>query len=212
MELGAWMTVATVCSVGAMSPGPSLAVVVKNTVAGGRGRGVACALGHGLGVGIYAFTAVAGLHAVVGRYGDVVTTLGALYLVWMGGRILVGLVRAARARRRGEQPEAPREHGVRGRSGFAEGFLIAFLNPKIAVFFLALLGGQVPAEAGLAERTGVAALAMTIDGLWYLIVAVALAASGAATRLARHGAVVDAILGAILVGLGATLLVEVLAG
>ncbi|MDP6233261.1 MAG: LysE family transporter, partial [Candidatus Poseidoniaceae archaeon] len=48
----------TVFVIGAISPGPSLAVVLRNTLAGGRRRGVACALGHGLGFGAYAMIAV----------------------------------------------------------------------------------------------------------------------------------------------------------
>ena len=61
MELGAWAALATVFALGAMSPGPSLAVVLRNTMAGGRSQGVATGLGHGLGFGLYAFTAALGI-------------------------------------------------------------------------------------------------------------------------------------------------------
>ena len=40
MDATAWISIASVCAAGAMSPGPSLAVVVKNTVNGGRLEGV----------------------------------------------------------------------------------------------------------------------------------------------------------------------------
>ena len=46
---------------GATSPGPSLIVVLRNTLIGGRRQGVACAVGHGIGFGIYAGSAVFGL-------------------------------------------------------------------------------------------------------------------------------------------------------
>ena len=61
MELGAWVALATVFALGAVSPGPSLAVVIRNTVTGGRSQGIATGLGHGLGFGIYAFLAAAGI-------------------------------------------------------------------------------------------------------------------------------------------------------
>ncbi|MFP6564629.1 MAG: LysE family transporter, partial [Myxococcota bacterium] len=65
MEHSSWFAIAAVCAAGAVSPGPSLAVVVKNTVRGGRVEGVFTGLGHGIGVGIYAFGAVVGISVLV---------------------------------------------------------------------------------------------------------------------------------------------------
>ena len=52
-----------------------------------------------------------------------------------------------------------------------EGFMIAFLNPKIAVFMLFVLAAVL--EPGMAEGTKwvIAALGAGIDATWYLIVA-----------------------------------------
>ena len=61
MEPGAWVALATVFMLGAMSPGPSLAVVLRNTVSGGRSQGVATGIGHGIGFGLYAFVAAFGI-------------------------------------------------------------------------------------------------------------------------------------------------------
>ena len=135
MEPWAWWTIAGLCVSGAMSPGPSLAVVVKNTVEGGRARGIATGVGHGLGVGLYAFGAVAGVSAVLQswpRVEQALTLIGGVYLVWLG----IGALRSVR----GDSAPGPPEQ-VSG--GFREGFLTAFLNPKIALFFLAQ--GQVAA-------------------------------------------------------------------
>ena len=57
--------IGAVCVLGAMSPGPSLAVVLRNTVAGGRLRGVMTGLGHGIGFFFYALPAVSGLAAAM---------------------------------------------------------------------------------------------------------------------------------------------------
>lgn len=221
MELSAWLTIAAVCASGAVTPGPSLAVVVKNTVARGRREGVLTGLGHGLGVGLYAFAVVAGLHVLLHGWEHVITTVGALYLVWMGVRILVATWRvkpiegAANdgASGHGSASAAP-VHAVprNTRSGFFEGFFVAFLNPKIAVFFLALLSQFVPPEAGLVERAGVAALAMAIDGGWYVFAAAVLGAEGVSKRLARCGVWLDRLFGALIAGLGVWLLVQEFAG
>ena len=57
MELAVLAQIGAVCVLGAMSPGPSLAVVLRNTVAGGRLRGVMTGLGHGIGFFLYALLA-----------------------------------------------------------------------------------------------------------------------------------------------------------
>ena len=53
MNPEAWVALATVFVLGAMSPGPSRAVVLRNTMVGGRRQGVMTGIGHGIGFGIY---------------------------------------------------------------------------------------------------------------------------------------------------------------
>lgn len=65
MTLATWLTVVTICILGAMSPGPSLALVLKQTLTGGRRNGIMTALSHGIGVGIYAFLSILGLAAII---------------------------------------------------------------------------------------------------------------------------------------------------
>ncbi len=207
MELGSWLTVAAVCATGAASPGPSLAVVVKNTVGGGRRVGVFTGLGHGLGVGIYAFLAVAGISTLVTTTPGLsrgIEVAGAAFLLWMAGALL-----RAPAAPTGPSPSVTPETPSRpqaGRTGFSEGFLVAFLNPKIAVFFMALLGSFLPEDAGTTERAGVALLAMGIDASWYVFAALLLAGSGAAEVLARNRVLADRVLAALLVAVAVFLL------
>ncbi len=146
---------------GATSPGPSLAIVVRNTILGGRSRGMACAIGHGIGFGFYAVAAVFGLVVLMETQPDlffVLQMLGVGFLLWMG----INLLRA--------EHEEIEEHESK-RKGFMEGFMIAFLNPKIAVFMLFVLAAVL--EPGMAEGTKwvIAALGAVIDATWYLIVA-----------------------------------------
>ena len=194
MELTSWATIALVCLTGAAAPGPSLAVVVKNTVSGGRAQGVLTGIGHGLGVGIYAFGAVVGVAALIESVPDVsraIEVVGGAYLIWLG----------IQAWKHAGQTESEDGNGT-VRTGFTEGFVIAFLNPKIAVFFLALLGSFLPVDASHLERAGVAAMAMVIDISWYVFAAVLLATTGAAAWLAERGLWVDRLLGVLLVGIG----------
>jgi threonine/homoserine/homoserine lactone efflux protein len=198
MESSAWISIAAVCFTGAAVPGPSLAVVIKNTVSGGRMQGVMTGVGHGIGVGIYAFGAVVGVSALVASAPGVsrgIEIVGGLYLLWMGFQVL---------RHAGQSTD---EHsGKGGRAGFVEGFTVAFLNPKIAVFFLALLGSFLPVDATTLERAGVAGLAMVIDVAWYVFAALLLATTGAAAWLATQGLWVDRLFGLLLIGIAAFLI------
>ncbi len=168
----------TVFALGAISPGPSLAVVLRNTFEGGRRRGVACAIGHGLGFGIYAMLAVFSLVAVMGltEHGmDVMRLLGAavllLFASWSWPK---------------PTPEVDAAEGVMdqgGRNGFAEGMTIAVLNPKIAVFMVAVLSQVLDPSMPWSTRVAVGLLGMTIDTTWYLVVALLLSSEALEARL-----------------------------
>ena len=135
MELGAWVALATVFALGAMSPGPSLAVVLRNTMAGGRSQGVATGLGHGLGFGLYAFTAALGIATALAANDSVGLVLkwgGTAILLWLG----VTFLRHAAAGPNSQDIDD--NHGPSDTAGFVQGFSIAILNPKILAWMLAL--------------------------------------------------------------------------
>ena len=50
MELKELIMLSFVCAMGAISPGPSLAVVIRNTISGGKFQGVMTGIGHGIGI------------------------------------------------------------------------------------------------------------------------------------------------------------------
>ena len=112
-----------VCAIGAMSPGPSLAVVLRNTISGGRFQGIMTGIGHGLGFGLYALVAVTGLSALLLANESIFLLLqwsGALVLFWLSYNMLINA-----------SSNVNEGYEISGRKGFTEGFLISFLNPKI---------------------------------------------------------------------------------
>lgn len=198
-----WMAVVSICMLGAMSPGPSLAVVLKQTLAGGRSNGVVVALTHGLGIGLYATLSIFGLAALITASPVAFTALqwgGALYLAWLGVKGL-----RARANPDAELPDVPTTA-----SAARDGFLVVFLNPKVAVFFIALFSQVVGADTSVLAKLGYAATAMMIDGGWYLVVAWLFSTPAWLDRLKRHSVWFERIFGVILVTLAGRLVVSIL--
>jgi threonine/homoserine/homoserine lactone efflux protein len=171
MPLSLWLSLAAICAMGAMSPGPSLALVLRHTLGGGRGPGIAAALSHALGVGLYALLTVWGLGAlVVGSPAlfQAITWGGAAYLAWLGLKAL-GAGRPDALQARGRATDR--------RQAAREGMLVALGNPKLILFFVALLSQFVTADMDLLARGIIVLTAMVIDAGWYLLVALGLSHS-----------------------------------
>ncbi|ASX13093.1 lysine transporter LysE [Aeromonas dhakensis] len=196
MELTSWLALAAICVMGAISPGPSLALIIRNTVQGGQGHGVATALGHGFGVGIYALITALGLAILITQTPllfDVIRYGGAAFLAWLGVKAL--LAKPAK----GEASEEV--HQLRGRQGAFEGFMVAFLNPQLAVFFIALFSQFVHADTGWREGGIMMLTAGGIDAIWYVLVALVLSRGPVLAWLKAKSFVIDKVSGLVLLGL-----------
>ncbi len=170
---------------GATSPGPSLIVVLRNTLIGGRRQGVACAVGHGVGFGIYAGSAVFGLILLLENAPNVFLVLqiiGVVLLVWYGIVMWRADINTLQ--------EADTESFSRDRQGFSEGFAIAFFNPKIALFLVAVLAQVLKPGMGIETKVAIGLLGMTIDMGWYMIVAIVLTGTPVLEKLREKGEIV----------------------
>ncbi|PSJ44396.1 lysine transporter LysE [Zobellella endophytica] len=196
MELTSWLALAAICMMGAVSPGPSLALVIRNTVRGGQGHGVATALGHGLGVGLYALITALGLALLITKTPllfDIIRYGGAAFLAWLGIRALLA--------KPGGGEGSQGTHNVRGRRGAFEGFMVAFLNPQLAIFFLALFSQFVRADTGWQQGGIMMLTAGGIDALWYVLVALALSRGPVLVWLKAKSGMIDKLSGLVLLGL-----------
>jgi len=167
-----------------LTPGPDMAYVAARTLAEGRPAGLASALGVGAGALVHIALAVLGLSALLLHAPlafAIVKYAGAAYLVW----IAVRLWRAGAAAV--PTGNAPRVGVARA---FVEGALTNLLNPKVALFFIALLPQFVDAErGGVAAQMLVLGLAFNTSGT-IVNVAVAILADRArgAVRASRLAA------------------------
>jgi len=199
MDIKSLIGMSFVCAMGAISPGPSLAVVLRNTISGGRTKGVMTGIGHGLGFSIYAFIAVMGLSSLLFANEDIFHLLqwaGALVLIWLGFNMITH-----------KQPTLSKENEGSGYRGFLEGFLIAFLNPKILVFLVAVFSQFINPDITNTGRLIMAMMAGIIDTTWYVLVAAVLAGTSVIDKLRLNAAIIDRLIGIVLLML-AILLIE----
>ena len=82
---------------------------------------------------------------------------------------------------------------------FTNGFFIAFLNPKVALFFLAVFDTTIPQDINLATTWTIVFLAGLIDGGWYALVSSLVSLKVFRTILGAKTAELDIIFGTILV-------------
>lgn len=187
MSLLQWSALALVCLAGAMSPGPSLAVVAGATIGSGPRAGFAAAWAHALGVGLYAALTVAGISAVIQASQTLFLCMqvaGSAYLLWMAFNLWRSAA-AATGSRAGQS--------VSTVAAARRGFFIAFLNPKLALFMLALFSQFVSADASMSTRLVLIATAGLIDGIWYTLVTVLFSRGPWVTWLASKARSIDRI-------------------
>ena len=119
-------------------PGPDFAVVTKNALAGGRRRGSWTSAGVASSNLVQGTAAACGLSAVIVRAQPVFQTLkwaGAAYLAFLGAQAIRSAIRGRYDLTGDHQPAA----AARPFAGWRQGFLSNITNPKVLVFYLAVL-------------------------------------------------------------------------
>jgi threonine/homoserine/homoserine lactone efflux protein len=205
-NLGAFVAVSVVVI---CTPGPDTALIIRNTLSGGRRGGIATATGIIGGTAVWTLAASAGVAALLSASEPVFRGLqiaGAAYLVYLGAQSLRTAVRG-----RGK----PRPYGVgaglarpSSRRAVREGALSNLANPKIAVFFVSLLPQFVSDGSESFLALAVLGIAFSLMGLaWLTLYAVVVAKAGQFLR-GRVRRALDAVTGTILVAFGIRLATE----
>jgi len=181
-------------------PGPATAMVVRSAARGGRREALHCTAGNSIGVLAWALLAAAGLAAVVAASAEVFTGVklaGAVVLIVLG-------VQSLRRRR----PAAPDARPGGGRA-LRDGLLTSLSNPKLAVFYVALFPQFVPAGAPvLPAAVLMAATIVAFDLVWYSVLAYAVTRARRAFVDGPWARRAERLTGAVLIGLGARLVLE----
>jgi threonine/homoserine/homoserine lactone efflux protein len=197
-QLLAFMGVALVISV---TPGPDMALVLRNSIRGGRPAAYRTILGTGVGLIGWATASAVGIAAVLAASATLYTALklaGSVYLVYLGLRTLIAL-------RRGEAHDRAGWKGAPG-SPFRQGLVTNLLNPKLAVLFTTLLPQFISADdPALAKSMLLAAVFVAIGMAWLVIYVRVIDLVARSRRIRRT---MQAASGAVLIALGGRLALD----
>lgn len=193
---------ASVIQLGAMSPGPDFAVVVRQAAVTGRRGGMAAALGVAAGVFVWATAAALGVAALLAASATAFTVTkvaGAAYLLYLGAKSL-------RAAYRGSEtpPETTSDTGGGNAivDGFRRALLTNLLNPKAAAFFVALMPQFLGRHPGTADTLLLSAIAVLIAAAWFTLLANIVGSLRAFFTRRRVRRTLDATSGTVLIALG----------
>ncbi|MDP9839991.1 threonine/homoserine/homoserine lactone efflux protein [Neorhizobium huautlense] len=181
----------------AASPGPDNMTIVARTLSHGAASGIAYAAGKVAGILVCLALAVFGLSVIATEMGGVMTVLryaGAAYLIWMGYRLWTA------------DPVLPEALPASDRRDlfktFMTGIALNLGNPKMPLFYMALLPHVVGPQLTLAQG---AMLALTILLVEVVVIGVHVAAASRARKMLRSPVVmrrVNRASGAMMVGAG----------
>ena len=188
-------------------PGPDFAVVTKNTLAGGHRRGRWTALGVATSNLVQGTAAAFGLSALIIRVQPVFQAIkwaGVAYLVLLGAQTIRSAIRGQYRSLDGDEASGAKA----GLAGWRQGFVSNITNPKVLVFYLAILPQFLAPGAGLGWLL-VFAWSHAALSLAYLLVLTA-GLHGARRMLMRRRVCrsLDVATGTVLLGLSARLAAE----
>ena len=207
MSLGtSVLTFALVALALTLTPGLDTALVLRAALTRGRRDAAPTAAGIVAGLFVWGAAAAVGVSALLtaSRVAyDALRLVGAAYLVWFGLRLLVRAVRgAAAAEPEGTTTSSPWRAA-------RQGLATNLLNPKVGVFYVALLPQFLPSGSNpLAVGLLLAGVHALISVVWFALLI--LLASALAARLRRPSTVraIDGITGTTLIGFGVKLAVS----
>jgi len=200
------LTFALVAGVLTVTPGLDTALVLRAALTGSRGEAAATAAGIVAGLFVWGAAAAVGVSALLTASGlayDALRYAGAAYLLWFGARLLVRAVRGSGAP--AEPDGAPATSAWRAaRTGLATNLL----NPKVGVFYVALLPQFLPAGSDpLLVGLLLAGVHGVLSAVWFALLITLASALGRSLRRPSTVRAIDGVTGVTLLGFGVRLAV-----
>ena len=186
-----WSQFAIVCLLGAMSPGPSLALIIHNSINFNRMSGIIASIAHGLGICVYAIVTVIVLEFILKNSETiffVIQICGSIFL------IILGLIFVLKKNNENQNDT----YQIYSNS-FAQGFIIAIINPKILIWFIAIYSQFIDINAGFINKTILVLTPSIIDAIWYSLVVILVTGYGLKEIINKRKFIIQKIIGILLI-------------
>lgn len=187
-------------------PGLDTAMVLRSAVSHGRKHGFATALGVSTGALLWGAGAAVGVSALLTASTIAYTVLrvaGAIYMAWLGSRLLL---RALRGDSIDEAPDTALASSPRVCRSWSRGLMTNLLNPKIGAFYVAVLPQFVPAHDSHLAVGLLLALIHDLEGIiWFTAIILGAHSARAILGRGRVRRGIDGITGSTLLGFGVKL-------
>ena len=200
MTLIFWFQFVAVCIAGAMSPGPSLALIIRNSTKYNRLGGIMSAVGHGLGMGVYAIFAVTGLSIIILTNIYVFKSIQIVGIVFL---FVFGILFIFQ-----KNKKIDIDNSQNKLNSFLQGFSISILNPKILIWFSAVFSQFVRSDSTLLTNSILVITASAIDCIWYILVALIVTSYGLKDFFQKRINAIQKISGAVLVIISILLIID----
>jgi threonine/homoserine/homoserine lactone efflux protein len=197
------LTVASLWSVAAVTPGPNSLAVMRVAVVGTRAHGLRTVAGIAVGTCLWGLSGFFGVHALFVAAPflyEAFRVCGGAYLIVFGLRLLWRSFRTV-------EGEAPEMGGV-GRGPFRLGLATSLSNPKTALSVASLFAATLPSQAPIDLGLLTVGLMVSISVAWYSLVVWLLTARWMTVAQRTLRRVMDRIAGAIFVVFGARLVLQ----
>lgn len=201
MTLITFTQVFVVCLLGAMSPGPSMAVVIHNAIFKGRYAGILTAIGHGIGILVYAIFAVLGLGLIIKTNVLIFNGLKILSIIFL---IFIGVKSILNKKTLDLEKKNLKKNTI----SFIQGFSISILNPKIFVWFIAVYSQFMSQNNDKVFNTYLVSIAGIVDACWYIILTLAVTTTSALRFFQNKINFIQKIQGFLFIALGLGLLIN----
>ena len=193
-----------VCLLGAMSPGPSMVVVINNAIFKNRYHGILTSIGHGIGIGIYALFAVLGIGIVIETnlyLFNAIKILSVIFLIYLGAKSIINKTKLD------FDKKSNTKEGV---TSFLQGFSISILNPKILIWFVAIYSQFMSIDNDIIFNSYLVLTAGIVDATWYIVLTLSVTSNFALKFVKNKIAILQRFLGIIFIAVGLVLLSQIL--
>jgi len=189
-----------------ITPGLDTALVLRTAALEGGRRAMLAGLGICFGCLSWALAASVGLGALLAASQfayHALRIIGACYLIYLGGRMLLHPQRPSADASLAQESSGVARPSEPSSRWFVRGYLTNILNPKVGVFYVTFLPLFIPAGVNVTGFSILLALIHNLEGLlWFLLLVLATRTLSAWLHRPRVAASLDRASGGVLVGFG----------